>query len=157
MNDDAEHDGHAIAWVDGHTEPTTDFDWDAIDRGNPLSSELEGASDRSSADGLHEIFAWCFRDGAAGLVSAFVRFTCIAMLIDPRWLDNESMKQVGERFGITKSAISKVCCEFQDRFSIKFRRSRPKSARLNMAKSMQGKHNALGTRRGAKINRSTLP
>jgi hypothetical protein len=149
-------------WADGHHhhEKIEHFDYSKVefDRGNPIVSAIEndGADAFTLAgDGLHSIFSWVFRDGATDLQPAFLRFVAISCLLEPRWLDNESMKEIGARLGVTKASLSKVCCEFQDAFQVRFRRSRSKEARLHMAVSMRGNTNRRG--KGPRRTKSVLP
>jgi len=120
------------AWTGGnssHLEPTVNFDYDAIDRGNPLAAELSEASCRDKAEVgaelLSGVLIWIWRSDLKlkNPRSAFRRFVVISALMRPGLLGSKSYSEIGKQLGCTKQALSAIAKEFERDFGLRFRRS----------------------------------
>lgn len=138
------HQGEGVRWnsQDHAFEPTTEFDYDAVDRGNPLVAAIEEASpipDR--ADTLREVFAHIFEQGFSTrreVRIAFTKFVSMVAALRPELLDNQSYQTIGRLLGLTKAAVSNAALQFSDRFGIHVRRSRRESTRATFAQAQRG-------------------
>lgn len=127
-----------VAYVEGPGEvhPTVNFDYDEIDRGNPLVAELtEADGPETFADALREILNWVWNDGrlVTRTSSAVLRFAAMSAALNPRLLNDESYSQIGARFGVTKAAVSKAALLFSDEFGLHMSRSRQESLRAKLS------------------------
>ena len=119
------------AFENGREVAAAGFDWDAVDRGNPLTSELEGASPRGQnkinlmSDSLRDVLDWCWRTkfGPRKLKGAQHCFVALTALVRPELVGDMSYEQIGRRLGVGKSNISRIARSFQKEFGVKFSRS----------------------------------
>ena len=71
---------------------------------------------------------------------AFKRFVCLTALLHPEIFQDKSYKQIGAEMGLGKAAVSKIALGIQDRFNIKFGRTRSKAGREAMSEAMRSNH-----------------
>jgi hypothetical protein len=108
---------------------SVDFDYDAIDRGNPLVAVLEDAPEdkvKTLAVAFDRILRWCWKtqtDRCRQNRAAFFRFAALTAAMRPDLMGNVSYAKLGKECGVTKSLLSKLAVEFQDEFGVHFRRS----------------------------------
>lgn len=69
------------AFVDGHPEPSVDFDYDAMDRGNPLTAELEEASPKNDSVTLGKIFSLLLTYGGTDSDQFFITANILAFAL----------------------------------------------------------------------------
>jgi hypothetical protein len=122
------------AFVNGHSEPFVDFDYEAIDRGNPITAELERNPDdiHGMSEAFDKILFWCW-SGNGGKrrksKASFARFVALTAAMRPDIFGNMSYKQIGKELRVTKAWMSRLALEFQDEFGVHFRRSRVEGSR----------------------------
>lgn len=133
---------------DGPVKEFTEFSYDAVeeDHSNPLAAIAMAEPEepdpmKLASDGFSEILAFCWSHSANEMHPAFLKFVAVTALVNPMLLHNQTYKQLAEKLGVTKAALSKVALAFQDKFKLKFRRSRPAISRKRMARKMKGNHN----------------
>jgi len=109
---------------------SVDFDYNAVDRGDPLTSVLEEAAPedeiKTLAVAFDRILRWCWRtqlDRCRQKRAAFYRFMAMTAAMRPDIMDNVSYAKLGKGYGVTKAQVSKLAVEFQDEFGVHFRRS----------------------------------
>jgi hypothetical protein len=110
----------------------SEFDYDAIDRGNPLAAELERDEMPAAADALGRVMDWCWREPKGNRrdqPTAYRHFLALSAVMRPDLFDNVSYTTLAKENGITKAWISKLATQFQDEFGIHFRRSRRQGSR----------------------------
>lgn len=96
---------------------SVDFDYDAVDRGNPLVAELTGARDKT----LPEIMQRFRRVILQIYESNNSKKSAACFLIatgDPA-ADGIAMATQAKRFGVSKAAVSKSCVEWCEFLSIR--------------------------------------
>lgn len=131
-----------IAFVDGHVEQVVDFDYDAIDRGNPLRAELEKSEEHfaSLGDALAELLDFIWRDprGYRREMQTVMRyFTALSAIINPSLLDDATYSQLGSELGCTRACISKLALQISDKWGLHFRRSKRAGMRANASKAQK--------------------
>lgn len=122
------------AFVNGHIEPSVDFDYEAVDRGNPLAAELERSAEevRTLAEAFDKILFWCWSGNNGKRRSSrasYARFVAMTAAMRPDIFGDMSYKQIGKEIRVTKAWMSRLALEFQDLFGVHFRRSRVEGAR----------------------------
>ena len=108
---------------------SVDFDYDAVDRGNPLMAAIEDAPEdgvKTLAVAFDRILRWCWKtqmDRCRQKRASFFRFMALTAAMRPDLMDNASYAKLGKEYGVTKSLLSKLAVEFQSEFGVHFRRS----------------------------------
>lgn len=118
-----------------------EFDYDQIQLDSSTREFFGEAGQDVRADvatAFGVLLEWCWH---SGFVSAQRKFAVVTAGLRPDLVNNESWKQIGERLGCGKAAISKQAQNFQKTFGLKFSRTRSEDARRHMAARMMGNHN----------------
>ena len=121
----------------------TNFDFDAVDERLGLIQRLPQDAREQAAEALRHILYWIW--GKTGNPHASLAKTyALIMALRPDIVGDLTYKQMGQRLGITRAAMSKVALNAQQTFGIKFARSRSAPARMKMAEKMHGNRNRRG-------------
>ena len=102
------------AFIQGHIEATVGFDYEAVDRGNPLEAELTEATPKNREAALVERFTRAVAsiyDAHNSKKSAL----CFLIATGDLAAQGRKVKSAAQEFGVSKQDISKTCvewCEF---------------------------------------------
>ena len=110
----------------GITLPHCEFDYDAVDRGNPLTAELERSDSAALASqSLLTMLQWVWGTKPAKLESraAFLKFVAMSAVVRPDILQNKSYEEIADLCGCSKANIALHAKNFQREFGVVFRRS----------------------------------
>lgn len=98
------------AFVNHHVERIQQFDYDAIDRGNPLVSELTGASESRELSAVK-----LFTRAVSNIYYAHnskQSSLCFLIATGDHAAQGRKIKSAAKEFGVSKQAISKCCVEW---------------------------------------------
>lgn len=110
---------------EGHLEPTTEIDFDEIDKLlSEESAKRDPIPDLSDAFAAILDWVWNGKSGPRSPRGAFVRFASLSAVMNPETLNNKSYKEIGAELGVTRAMISLHAKRFEKHFGIHFRRSR---------------------------------
>ena len=98
------------AFVDHHIERVQQFDYDAIDRGNPLVSELTEATESRTLSTI-KIFTRAISDIYYAHNSKQSAL-CFLIATGDHAAQGRKIKSAAKEFGVSKQAISKCCVEW---------------------------------------------
>lgn len=98
-------------YVDGHPEPAVDFDYDAIDRGNPLAAEISGASTHDKLVTVTEKFRRVIQEIHSARNSKKAARTFLIATGDES-AQGEKITHAAKEFGVSKQDISKCCVDW---------------------------------------------
>lgn len=120
-----QHDG---VFADGHLEQAQDFDYDFVDRGNPLTAELTGASAHDKAmeacEAFNRVMLWVWASGTTKSSRiAFRRFIALSIASCPQLFCDQSYNQIGKQTGMGKANISRLVLSLEKEVGLKFRRT----------------------------------
>ncbi len=121
---------HAANIGPGEVVPTIEFDYDEVDRALGLVESPPEDARQLAGEVIRQVFAYCFGNG--NLTAAAAKFAVIGVGLRPSVLSDATQTDLAKRLGLTKAALSKASVKFQDKFGIKFSRSRNESARSKM-------------------------
>ena len=94
-----------------------------------------------AADSLHRVLSWVWagRKSHRPLVTAFRKFVAMSATIDPDFCGNLTYRELAAKMGCTRAILSRHSLAFSDELGgLKFRRSRPASARQRMREAALG-------------------
>jgi hypothetical protein len=119
------------AFVDGHSEPFVDFDFDSLDRGNPLVAELTEAANpnkqyREASKFFLEELSRIISFVAAYEHPRFAVYVIADAMGMVQITGNRTMDEIGAALGVTKAAVSKCVKQVQRRFGKTIEGIRPK-------------------------------
>jgi hypothetical protein len=136
-----------FAIKDNHYEPVVDFDYGAVDRGNPLTAEIEGGHSadqiKDLASAMSRILQWCWVNGYNNNrpnKSSYIHFVAMTAALRPDLVGDSSYQKLGKDLGVTRAWMSRLALQFQDEFGCHFRRSRRQGSRANMSNGQKHKH-----------------
>jgi hypothetical protein len=124
---------------------TTNFDYAAVDgeaeRPDPMAL---------AADGFGQFLAWIWQTKGSepDFGAAFTKFCAVSAVVSPELLSNMGLKEIGQRIGRTKAALSKWGVRFGREFGPHFRRQHNGQANMSLAmkqshEKRKQKHDAL--------------
>ena len=145
---DLKHD-HA-AFADGHATQVCDFQFEDV------FSALDGVKPHREIEkagvALREIWHWCFSTKSHLFAkTAAMRFAVLISGIDPATCNGATLESIASELGFSKAAASKASLLFQQKFDLKFARSRSDEGRNRMAQAQLEN----GRRNTRKRNRTT--
>lgn len=112
--------------TDGRPEAYTSFNYDAIDRGNPLESLLVDATKSDKLAELEELFnrllVWCWITPGGKTRSfrmASERFAAASATLKPFLFDGATFGEIGRMHGVGRANISRLSVEFQQEMGIR--------------------------------------
>ena len=120
-----------VAFGDEHHEliGSTEFPFEEVaDRvdGGLTATALDTPTPRElAADVLREVLAWAWLKSNGkphNFRVAFNKFVALSSVIRPEFVGELSYRQIGERLGTTKAAVSKNALKFTQRFGVQFPR-----------------------------------
>jgi hypothetical protein len=112
--------------------PFDDLDKDTAEFFANASPDVQ----RESAMALGLILAWVWQ---SGFETAQRKFAAMTAGLRPDLLDDASYAEIAAKLGCVKATISKAAMSFQERFNMKFSRSRQDETRRKMADARRGK------------------
>jgi hypothetical protein len=130
---------HAAYESDGHAEQVSDFDFEDV------FTALDGVSksrkeSTTAAAALREIWHWCFSSKSHSFAkTGAMRFAVLISGIDPATCGGATLETIASELGFTKAAACKASVLFQEKFGLKFARSRQDEGRSHMADARRGK------------------
>jgi hypothetical protein len=136
-----------FAIKDNHYEPVVDFDYGAVDRGNPLTAEIESGHSadqiKDLASAMSRIIQWCWVNGYGNVRSdklSFAHWLAFTAALRPDILGDASYQKLGKHLGVTRAWISKLAIQFQKDFGIHFRRSRRAGSQATFSQITKQNH-----------------
>jgi hypothetical protein len=99
-----------LAFIDHHVEQVQQFDYDAIDRGNPLVAEITEATE-SRALSTVKLFTRAISDIYYSHNSKQSAL-CFLIATGDHAAQGRKIKSAAREFGVSKQAISKCCVEW---------------------------------------------
>ena len=104
----------------------------------PEAPTVRDIARQDAADAMHAVLAWCWSNGKRrpSLQVAFRKFISMSATLNPSWLSGMTFREIGKLCGCSRAILSRHSLSFSAELGgLKFRRSRPASARANMSKA----------------------
>jgi len=125
--------GEHFCVADGEFTQSVEFNYEAVDRGNPLEAELTGAASHERnleiAEVLHRLLHWLWMkpNGKTRSVKFAVgRLAALTVLISPDVFNGATYEQVGRLTKCGKANVSRLAVELQRDFGFRCRRVQAK-------------------------------
>lgn len=110
-------DQHDAAFVDGHHEPYTNFDFASLDR-TAESEPPQSAIDARAAEAFKRILMWCWAHPRFGHTTAFRRFALLTLAISPELVNAKTSAELAAKLDVTKQSLSRHLRNLSREFNV---------------------------------------
>jgi len=125
-------------FVANRLEPTVDFDYESVESNNQKYPH-DPVPDLAYAFKGVLCVVWRTPKGRLRTMrSAMLYFTTLTSLLDPELLGDLSYSQIGNKFRVSKQAISKIGYEMTDLLRLHFRRQKRDRTRAIFSRAQRG-------------------